>query len=245
MDLETRIAQFEQLCQDDPSNDMAWFSLGGAYAQAERHADAAEAYRKCVAANVNMSKAYQLAGKSLIALGQSDEAGEILEKGYAVAAERGDVMPKQAIAELLGEIGRAVPEIKAEKAETPAAPPGSFVDRKTGKPGTKMAYAPFKGGVGAWIHKNISKETFDEWIGLGTKIINELKLDLSKDEHEAVYDYGMRRFIGLSDEIYLEASGGKSPPEPPAEYKSTLDTILGRMGELEEFQGNLDQQVSS
>ena len=36
MDLDTRIAQFEKMATDDPSNDMAHFSLGGAYQQAGR-----------------------------------------------------------------------------------------------------------------------------------------------------------------------------------------------------------------
>lgn len=43
MDLAARIAQFENMVQADPENDMAHFSLGSAYAQAERHADAPRA----------------------------------------------------------------------------------------------------------------------------------------------------------------------------------------------------------
>ena len=64
MDIQQRIAQFENMVRDeaDPTNDMAWFSLGGAYAQAGRHADAAKAYVRCVQINPAMSKAWQLAG---------------------------------------------------------------------------------------------------------------------------------------------------------------------------------------
>ena len=40
-----------------------------------------------------------------------------------------------------------------------------------GRPGTKMARAPFRGPVGEWIQTNISKETFDTWIAQGTKVI--------------------------------------------------------------------------
>ena len=40
MDIASRIAQFENMCQADPDNDMAHFSLGGAYAQDGRHEDA-------------------------------------------------------------------------------------------------------------------------------------------------------------------------------------------------------------
>jgi len=57
MDTNQRIAQFENMVAADPDNDMAHFSLGGAYAQAERWKDAAEAYLACVAKNAAMTKA--------------------------------------------------------------------------------------------------------------------------------------------------------------------------------------------
>ena len=38
MDLAQRIAQFENMAHADPDNEMAHFSLGGAYAQACRPA---------------------------------------------------------------------------------------------------------------------------------------------------------------------------------------------------------------
>ena len=41
MDLDQRIAQFENMAAEDEANDMAHFSLGGAYLQAGRHAEAA------------------------------------------------------------------------------------------------------------------------------------------------------------------------------------------------------------
>ena len=105
-----------------------------------------------------------------------------------------------------------------------------------------MARAPFRGGLGTWIQDNISKETFDEWIGLGTKIINELRLDLSREQDDAVYDYGMRRYLGLTDEKYEELTG-QAPPEASGEYVEIIDTILSRSGQLEDFGGELHKQV--
>ena len=243
MDINERIERFEALVAEDPTNDMARFSLGGSYNQAGRYAEAAEAYKACIELNPTMSKAYQLAGAALIAADKAGEAGDLLEKGYVVAAEQGDLMPKNAMAELLTNLGRPLP--KVEKTNNGAPPPdGSFICARTGKPGTKMAKPPFRGGVGEWIGANIAKETFDEWIGLGTKIINELRLDLSNDEHDAVYDYAMRRFLGLSDEKIVELSG-KQPPQPTGEYRDVVDQILGRMGQLEEFGGEMHRQVGS
>ena len=201
MDLAQRIAQFENMVQADPENDMAHFSLANAYAQAERHAEAAESFARCIALNPTMSKAYQLAGDSLIKAGRADEAGDVLTKGYVAAATRGDLLPKNAMAALLRQIGRPVPEVAA-KADAPATEGGgSFVCKRTGKPGNKMARPPFKGPVGQWIFENISKETFDQWIGQGTKVINELRLDLSRDEDNETYDRHMREYLGIDDEV--------------------------------------------
>ena len=82
----------------------------------------------------------------------------------------------------------------------------------------------------------------EEWIGLGTKIINELRLDLSREQDDAVYDYGMRRYLGLTDEHY-EALTGSAPAEASGEYIEVIDTILARSGQLEDFGGELHKQV--
>ena len=70
-----------------------------------------------------------------------------------------------------------------------------------------MARPPFRGKLGAWIHGNISQETFQEWIGQGTKVINELRLDLSRDEDGATYDAHMREYLGIDDDLYAKLTG--------------------------------------
>ena len=207
MDIETRIAQFEKMATDDPTNDMAHFSLGGAYQQAGRFEEAAESYLKCVELNPGMSKAYQLAGAALIATDQAGRAGEILTKGYIEAGKRGDLMPKRAMGDMLGQLKLPIPEVQQQKAGP--APDGSFIDRKTGKPGHQMPQPPFKGPFGKWIHEHISQETFQLWIAQGTKVINELRLDLSQDKDSDTYDAHMREFLGVDDVLYEQITGEK------------------------------------
>lgn len=207
MDLDTRIAQFEKMASDDPNNDMAHFSLGGAYQQAGRFAEAAECYVKCFELNPTMSKAYQLAGAALIASDQTDRAGEILLRGFTVAGERGDLMPKNAIGDMLDQLGIEKPVVE-KKAPEPSGD-GSFVCQRTGKPGAQMPRPPFKGPIGEWIHANISRETFDAWIAQGTKVINELRLDLSRDQDSETYDAHMREYLGIDDLKYEELTGEK------------------------------------
>ena len=205
MDNAERIAQFENMCQADPDNDMAFFSLGGAYAQVDRHADAAQAYLSCIKANDAMSKARQLAAESLVKAGDEKQAGEVATVGYVECAKRGDLAPKNALAELLAVLGMPLPELPKEAVQ--AAPPvaaGDFVCARTGQPGTQLEGSPFRGPIGQWIHANISAQTWQMWIGQGTKVINEMRLDLSRDEDSAVYDEHMREFLGIDETLYAE-----------------------------------------
>jgi Fe-S cluster biosynthesis and repair protein YggX len=210
--VDARIAQFENMIRPeaDPDNEMAWFSLAQAYAEAGRHAESAGAFSRCIQLNEMFSKAYQLAGAEYIAAGDHQNAATVLTRGYEVATSRGDRMPQRAIADLLKSIDRPVPEVAAPAtAATPAVAGTGFVCIRTGRTGTRMIRPPFKGPVGAWIASNISQETFDEWIRQGTKVINELRLDLSRDEDEAVYDAQMREYLGIDEELYDKLTRGK------------------------------------
>ncbi len=206
MDINQRIAQFENMCREDPDNDMAHFSLAGAYNQAGRFDDAATHYLRCIELNPTMSKAYQLAGAALMACGKTDDAAEILKKGYIEASQRGDLMPRNAIAELLEQLGEELPQVETQDPRE-AHGDGAFVCKRTGRPGTQMSRPPFRGPVGEWIRENISKETFDAWIAQGTKVINELRLDLSREEDAEIYDQHMREFLGIDDDLYAQLTG--------------------------------------
>lgn len=203
MDPNQRIAQFEAMVRPeaDPNNDMAWFSLGSAYRDAGRHADAARAFARSYELNPAMSKAYQLAGQSLVDSGDTAGAGRVLTEGYTVAAQRGDRMPMKAMGDLLAKLGLPVPQAVAAAA-APAAHEGSFTCKRTGRPGSKLGRPPFRGPVGQWIFENISSETWNAWIAQGTKVINELRLDLSTEDGAATYDRHMREYLGIDDELY-------------------------------------------
>ena len=188
------------MASDDPANDMAHFSLGSAYNQAGRFEEAAAAFLRCVSVNPAMSKAYQLAGAALMASMQTERAAEVLTEGFKMAAARGDLMPKNAMGEMLTKLGKPLPEVAGASAAA-AMPTDGFMCRQSGKAGTKMARPPFRGPIGEWIAANISKETFDQWIGQGTKVVNELRLDMSRDEDGATYDKYMEEYLGIDPEM--------------------------------------------
>lgn len=227
-DLDKRIAQFQNMAQADPDNEMAHFSLAQALVQAGRHAEAAESYIRCTELVPGMSKAYQMAAEALIKAGGAsdrDRAAQLAVRGFTIAAERGDLLPKNALADLLKQLGRDLPEVvskggsaakkdgisllggAAESGPRPdpaSFPVGTFIDHKTGRPGTKMPKPPFRGRLGTWIHENISQESFNAWIGQGTKVINELRLDLSREQDAEAYDENMREFLGIDGDLYAK-----------------------------------------
>lgn len=225
-DIERRIAQFQNMAQADPENEMAHFSLGKALSDAGRYPEAAESFIRCTELAPSMSKAYQLAGEALLKSENKDLAAQLFTRGYTIAAENGDLMPKNAMAKSLEALGRPVPEVTGKKAGRGGGdvsllgggapdkkydgpiPPGSFVCQRTGRPGTKMARPPFKGPVGEWIAANITKETFEAWIAQGTKVINELRLDLSRDADSDTYDQHMREYLGIDDELHEKLKEG-------------------------------------
>ncbi|MGD1916985.1 MAG: Fe(2+)-trafficking protein [Phycisphaerales bacterium] len=204
MDLETRIAQFENMCREDPENDMAHFSLAGAYAQAGRPEDAAASYMRCIELNPDMSKAFQLAGEQLIEAGKTEDAAELLTTGFTSASQRGDRMPANAMKDMLEKLGTPVPEVEVKKPTEAELAEGDFICQRTGKRGHQLPRPPFKGPIGQWIFENISKQTWEDWIGQGTKVINELRLDLSQDKDAEAYDQHMYEYLGIDESMLAE-----------------------------------------
>lgn len=211
IDIDQRIAQFENMAAADPENEMAHFSLGNAYAQAGRWADAAAAYCRCTDLNPAMSKAYQLGGEALINAGEEQAAAEYLRIGYLKAAERGDRLPLQAMEEMLTSLGAGIPQVEVKKQTQPAAGEGGgFQCRRTGRMGTQLSEPPFRGPLGEHIRRTVSAETWREWIGQGTKVINELRLDLSREADARIYDQHMIEFLGL-EEAQRAIDEGREP----------------------------------
>lgn len=213
MDINERIAQFEALAQEDPSDDMTWFSLGNAYAENKQTKDAATAFERAIAVNTNLSRAYQLAAEQYIALENNEQAETLLTEGFHTATRNGDIKVKDAIEELFRSIGKEPPKDETVKPED--VPEGAFLCRRSKKLGTQLERPPFRGPVGTWIHQHISAESWREWIAQGTKVINELRLDLSNDDDAETYDKYMRDYLGITDDVIAnEIKDPQGDPQP-------------------------------
>ncbi|MBI69539.1 MAG: hypothetical protein CMJ38_05955 [Phycisphaerae bacterium] len=85
------------------------------------------------------------------------------------------------------EAGLALPEV--EQCDT------------AGKSGKPLSDAPLPGEIGKWILENVDEEQWNGWIGQGTKVINELRLDFSREEDQKTYEDYMIEFLGIPQDI--------------------------------------------
>lgn len=196
-DADNRIEQFKKMANDDPSNELGHFSLGRAYLESGRNAEAAESFQRVIQINANQSKAYHHLGQALLAAGRRDEAIAQLTKGVQVAHTRGDLMPRNDMRKMLQDLGAPVPELAETAAATPKAGEGEVLCRRCGKVKPRLAKQPFKSDFGKQIYENICNDCWQEAIRMGTKVINELRLPLTDPGAQKVWDQHIREFLNL------------------------------------------------
>src|SRR5439155_10013998 len=110
--LAERIAQFRKMATDDPDNELGHFRLGQLLMEDGQFAEAAESFARTLELSPQFSKVYQLLGECLVKLDQKDKAVEVLTRGWQTADERGDKMPRDAMAKMLVGLGATVPQSK-------------------------------------------------------------------------------------------------------------------------------------
>ncbi len=201
--LQERIAQFQKMAADDPENELGHFSLGKALLEAGEAAEAAKSFQRTVELNQQFSKAYQLLGQALVQSGDKANASKYLKEGFGVADERGDNVPRDEMAKLLRDLSEEVP---ASKRAAQAAPrgegAGGFACQRpgcvAGPRAVQLPRPPMSDELGKQVYENICADCWKDWLGMGIKVINEMRLDLSDERGQQVYDQYMKDFLGLS-----------------------------------------------
>jgi tetratricopeptide (TPR) repeat protein len=92
---EERVDLFRGVLEIDPGDVVANFGLGKLLADLGRPAEAVDHFERALAAQPDYSMAYAQLGLCLEAVGDRERAAEILRRGIAVAAGKGDLMPKR------------------------------------------------------------------------------------------------------------------------------------------------------
>jgi len=200
--LEERIAQFRKMANDDPENELGHFRLGQLLMEAEQYEQAVQSFQRTLELSPYFSKVYQLLGTCLVRLNRRDDAVRVLKEGVAVADERGDKMPREEMAKLLGQLGEAVPAPKRPADSGPAG--GGFACQRpgcmAGNRARQLPGPPMNDDLGRRIHASICAECWNEWLrNFSIKVINEMRLDLSLERGQEVYDQIMREYLGFDE----------------------------------------------
>jgi Fe-S cluster biosynthesis and repair protein YggX len=193
---EARIEQFKKMAEADPSNELGHFSLGKAYLDAQMPGPAIASFGRVLELNPNIAKVYQLLAEALLKENKKSEAIARLTSGVEVATARGDMMPRNEMVRMLRDLGAAVPE-SAAAAPQQAVGEDQVLCNRCGRAGKKMASPPFSNAQGKLIQEKICADCWREWIGMGTKVINELRLPLSDPQAQKIFDQHMREFLNL------------------------------------------------
>jgi Fe-S cluster biosynthesis and repair protein YggX len=195
-DNSERIEQFRKMAEADPTNEIGHFSLGRELLAADDLDGAVRSLRRVIELNPNISKAYQMIGTALQKQGDLPGAVEIWTKGVTTADSRGELMPRDEMIKLLKEANAPVPEL-ANKQTAQAAGEGEVLCKRCGRLAKKLAKPPFKNQMGQDIFNSICTDCWKEAIGLGTKVINELRLPLADPQAQKVWDQHIKEFLNL------------------------------------------------
>jgi Fe-S cluster biosynthesis and repair protein YggX len=198
--LSERIAQFRKMANDDPENELGHFRLGQLLLEDGQDEEAVKSFRRTLALSPQFSKVYQLLGQALIKLNRREEAAGVLKEGFQVADERGDNVPREEMVKLLAQLGEPAPVAKKTTAPVPAG--GGFHCQRpgcmAGRSARQLPAPPIRDDVGSRIYETVCAECWDYWLrNLSIKVINEMRLDLSTERGQEVYDQIMKETLGL------------------------------------------------
>lgn len=201
--LSERIAQFRKMATDDPDNELGHFRLGQLLMEDKQYAEAVTSFERTLELSPEFSKVFQLLGECFVQLGQKDRAVEVLTKGWKTADERGDKMPRDAMAKMLTDLGAPVPQ-PAAVAQDDGPDTGFRCQRPgcmEGKRARQLPAPPVPDEIGELIQQRICAACWHLWFrDLSIKVINELRLDLSSEFGQKEYDRHMREFFGFEEE---------------------------------------------
>lgn len=193
----SRIDQFRQMVSADPQNELGHFSLGRAYLDGGLASQAIPCLQRAIELNPNLGRAYELLAQALIQTGMKAQALDVLTRGVRIADERGERLSRDAMIQSLRSLGAPVPEL-AGLQQPPAALAADEVScARCGKAGQRLPHAPFANARGRQIQQSICVACWGQWLEMGTKVINELRLSLNEPEAQQVYVKHMMEFLSL------------------------------------------------
>lgn len=200
--LADRIAQFRKMTTDDPENELGHFRLGQLLMEDAQPAEAVKAFETTLQISPQFSKVYQLLGECFTKLGEPAKAVEVMTRGWTVADQRGDKMPRDAMAAMLAKLGAPLPTPQAARPDDDDGPDTGFRCARPGCPegkrAVKLTSVPIDGPDAPRILDTVCTACWNAWLkDFSIKVVNELRLDLSSESGQAEYDRHMREYFGF------------------------------------------------
>jgi Fe-S cluster biosynthesis and repair protein YggX len=193
----SRLEQFRKMANDDPTNELAHLSLGKAYLDAGQAEEAVGSLDRAIELNPAISKAYQLAAAALDKLGRKADAVDRLTRGVKVADDRGERLARDEMAATLTSLGAPVPAFTEKAVAARNVGEGQVLCKRCSEVKSKLAKPPFSNALGREIYEKICADCWNQWIRMGTKVINELRLPLNDPQASKIYDQHMAEFLNL------------------------------------------------
>ena len=204
------IEQYRKMAKANPDDDLAHFALGQALLDAARPSEAAPVLRHVTKLNPNYTRAYLLLGRALEANDDEEGAIEAWQICYQAASRRGELMSSNEASAHLKRLGAplsselsellAIEEPEADDGREPGE--GEVRCVRSGRVGKRMSFQPFEGELGEYMMANVSQESWEAWMEMSIKVINELRLDLGDPEGQRAYDEHMRDYLNLPGELF-------------------------------------------
>jgi Fe-S cluster biosynthesis and repair protein YggX len=188
---------FDELNASRESDPIVYFNLGRRCLESRQFDEAVSALQRAIALDSKLSRAYLLLARAQIELDRQGEANASLRQGVLVAHQRGDLLVKNDILDLLRARGESVPAFDADAPREVG--PGQVFDRRTMTVGKRMPRPPFRNALGAVIQNNVSLESWREAVAHGTKVINELRLPMHDPQAQRVWDQHIVEFLNIGD----------------------------------------------
>jgi len=192
-----RVEQFRQMAEADPNNELGHFSLGRAYLEDGQPKEAILPLQRALQLNPNLGRAYQLLAQAYTQSQMMTEAMETLTRGVTVAHERGERLARDAMIESLKKLNAPIPPLAGGVEPAATVGENQVLCVRCGKAGPRLPRPPFRNQQGQTIQQQVCQDCWREWLAMGTKVINELRLPMHEPEGQRVYDRHMLEFLNL------------------------------------------------
>lgn len=198
--LQEQITQYRKMASEDPDNELGHFRLGQLLMEDGQLEEAVRSFRRTLQLSPQFSKVFHLLGSCLSKLNRRDEAVEVLRQGIVVADQRGDQVPREAIAKLLVQLGEPAPEPQ-RLSPAPDSREGFRCLRpgcQAGAQARQLPKPPMNDAMGQKVFENTCADCWDYWrYNLSIKVINEMRLDLSTERGQEIYDQILRETLAI------------------------------------------------